>query len=164
MADIYDLETYQPRKGMGYLINRVRAELLAALDKALANDEQLTALGLSSAQFIVMAQLATTDTPKSASDLCKYISYDAGAMTRMLDRLENKGLIQRTRSSSDRRLVHLELTDEGRAAYPRMREISMNVANRSLRGFTRAEARQLEGFLERMLENARMEDEVCVTG
>ena len=30
----------------------------------------------------------------SASDLCKGISYDAGAMTRMLDRLEEKGLIQ----------------------------------------------------------------------
>lgn len=50
--------------------------------------------------------------------------------------------------------MHLELTDEGRAAYPRMREMSMAVANRFLRGFTRAEARQLESLLARMLENA----------
>ena len=91
----------------------------------------------------------------SASDLCKGISYDAGAMTRMLDRLESKGLIRRSRSAVDRRLMHLELTDEGRAAWPRMREISMTVANRFLRGFTKAEARQLEGFLTRMLENAQ---------
>jgi hypothetical protein len=34
-----------------------------------------------------------------------------------------------------------------------MREISMNVANRTLRGFSMAEAQQLEGFLIRMLEN-----------
>ena len=48
----------------------------------------------------------------------------------------------------------LELTEEGRAAYPRMREISMAMANRFLRGFTKTEARQLEGLLARMLENA----------
>jgi len=88
-------------------------------------------------------------------ELSKVISYDAGAMTRMLDRLEAKGLIRRTRSSQDRRLMNLELTEEGRAAYPRMREISMAVANRFLRGFTKAEARQLEGFLNRMLDNAQ---------
>jgi DNA-binding MarR family transcriptional regulator len=119
-------------------------------------------MGLSSAQFIVIAQLATADSTKSASDLCKGISYDAGAMTRMLDRLESKGLIQRSRCSSDRRLVHLELTEEGRAVFPRMREISMTVANRFLRGFTRPEARQLEGLLERMLQNALVEDEACL--
>ena len=74
---------------------------------------------------------------------------------RMLDRLESKGLIRRTRSAEDRRLVHLELTDEGRAAYPRMREISMAVSNRFLRGFGKSEARQLEGYLTRMLDNAQ---------
>ena len=83
------------------------------------------------------------------------ISYVAGAMTRMLDRLEAKGLIRRTRCSEDRRLMKLELTEEGRAAYPRMREISMSVANRFLRGFSKTEARQLEGFLNRMLDNAQ---------
>jgi DNA-binding MarR family transcriptional regulator len=46
------------------------------------------------------------------------------------------------------------MTEQGRAAYPRMREISMSVQNRFLRGFNRTEARQLEGFLNRMLENA----------
>jgi DNA-binding MarR family transcriptional regulator len=56
----------------------------------------------------------------------------------------------------------LELTAEGRAVFPRMREISMSVANRVLRGFTQAEARQLESLLERMLENARV-DEAGIT-
>jgi DNA-binding MarR family transcriptional regulator len=109
---------------------------------------------LSAAQFAVIASLAAGSEPKSAADLCKGISYDAGAMTRMLDRLESKGLLRRRRSADDRRLVHLELTDEGRAAYPRMREMSMAVANRFLHGFSRSEARQLESLLARMIENA----------
>ncbi len=153
MGDIYDSASYQPRKSIGSLLSRVRVEMLAALDQELAADKRLAPLELSAAQLIVIASLAG-DGRKSASDLCKGISYDAGAMTRMLDRLEGKGLIRRNRSPEDRRLVYLELTDEGRAAYPRMRELSLAVANRFLRGFSKAEARQLEGLLGRMLENA----------
>jgi len=154
LADVYDIETYQPRKGVGHLLNRVRTEMLLALDKALAADPELAPLGLSAAQFIVIATLALADSAKSASDLCKGISYDAGAMTRMIDRLESKGLIRRNRRPDDRRIVYIELTEEGIRAFPRMKILSMGVVNRFLRGFSQAEARQLEGFLSRMLENA----------
>ena len=154
MGDVYDIETYQPRKGVGHLLSRVRAEMLAALDNALAADQELSPLELSAAQFIVIAALALAETAKSASDLCKGISYDAGAMTRMIDRLESKGLIRRNRRPEDRRVVYLELTEEGTRAYPRMRAVSMAVVNRFLQGFSAAEARQLESFLSRMLQNA----------
>jgi DNA-binding MarR family transcriptional regulator len=154
LANVYEIETYQPRKGVGHLLSRVRAEMLAALDNALEADAELSALEISSAQFIVIAALALAESAKSASDLCKGISYDAGAMTRMIDRLESKGLIRRNRRQDDRRVVYLELTEEGSRAYPRMREVSMGVLNRFLRGFSQVEVRQLEGYLTRMLENA----------
>jgi DNA-binding MarR family transcriptional regulator len=154
LGDVYEIETYQPRKGVGHLLSRVRTEMLDALDKALAADEELAKLEISAAQFIVIATLALSDTAKSSADLCKGISYDAGAMTRMVDRLEGKGLIRRNRRPDDRRVVYIELTEGGRQAFPRMKEISMRVVNRFLRGFTQAEARQLEAFLSRMLENA----------
>ena len=156
MSDIYDNSSFQPGRHIGALVSRVKVEMLAVLDRELAQDKRLASLEMSAAQYIVIANLASgPGEPKSAADLCKVISYDAGAMTRMLDRLEAKGLIRRTRSSQDRRLMNLELTEEGRAAYPRMREISMAIANQFLRGFTKSEARQLEGFLNRMLENAQ---------
>lgn len=154
MSDIYESASYQPRKAIGALLSRVKVEMLAALDGELAADKRLAPLELSAAQFAVIASLAAGSEPKSAADLCKGISYDAGAMTRMLDRLESKGLLRRRRSADDRRLVHLELTEEGKAAYPRMREMSMAVANGFLRGFSRTEARQLESLLARMIENA----------
>ena len=155
LGDIYDNASYQPCRSIGSLLGRVRVELLAALDRELGADKRLAPLEMSAAQYAVIANLAGPQEPKSAADLCKSISYDAGAMTRMLDRLESKGLIRRSRSTLDRRLMNLELTEDGRAAYPRMREISMTVANRFLRGFTKAEARLLESMLTRMLENAQ---------
>src|SRR5882757_8986599 len=75
-------------------------------------------------------------------------------MTRMIDRLEAKDLLRRSRGPSDGRLVSLELTEKGHAAIPRMRESARRVLNRFLQGFTKAEARQVESFLTRMLENS----------
>ncbi|MGH8298613.1 MAG: MarR family winged helix-turn-helix transcriptional regulator [Steroidobacteraceae bacterium] len=154
MASIYDSDNYEPCRSVAHLLGQVRTEQLAALDHELMADRHVADIGVTAAQFIVMSRLAATERKKSASDLCKEMSYDAGAMTRMIDRLESKGLIRRVRCPQDRRLVYLEMTEEGRAAYPRLREISMAIQNRFLRGFSRAETRQLEGLLGRMLENA----------
>jgi DNA-binding MarR family transcriptional regulator len=155
LADVYSLDTYEPRRGLGHLIGRVRAQVLAAIDAELARDEFLAPLEVTSAQLIVIVNLAGRECATSASELCKGISYDAGAMTRMLDRLEAKGLVRRTRSPDDRRLVNLELTQAGKAAYPRLREISMRVLNRSLRDFNQDEARTLESLLVRLGNNLR---------
>lgn len=154
LPEIYDEATYDARKGVGHLMHRVRTEMLASIDKELAKDEELGPLDVSGAQFIILATVGKAEGPLSTSSLCKGISYDAGAMTRMIDRLEDKGLLRRQRDPNDRRLVNLELTDAGLAAVPRMRKISMRVSNRFLRGFTRDEARQLEALLGRMLANA----------
>jgi DNA-binding MarR family transcriptional regulator len=154
LVSIYDSDNYEPCRSVAYLVGQVRTEQLAALDRELTADRHVADIGVTAAQFIVMSRLAAAQRKKSASDLCKEMSYDAGAMTRMIDRLESKGLIRRLRCPQDRRLVYLEMTEQGRAAYPRLREISMAIQNRFLRGFSRAETRQLEGLLGRMLENA----------
>lgn len=153
MADVYSLDTYEPQRALGNLIGRVRSQLLAAIDSELARDDLLGPLEVTAAQLIVIVSLAGRDCATSASELCKGMSYDAGAMTRMLDRLEAKGLVRRTRSPADRRLVNLELTEAGMGAYPRLREVSMRVLNRALRDFTRDEARLLESLLRRLAHN-----------
>ncbi|HWG30812.1 MAG TPA: MarR family transcriptional regulator [Steroidobacteraceae bacterium] len=152
-TEIYDANTYEPRKSVGHLMNRVRTAMFAALDAELGADTDLARFEVSAAQFVVIASLAMGEAD-SASQLCKGISYDAGAMTRMIDRLESKGLIRRRRDADDRRLVNIELTEQGREAFPKMRQCAMGVLNRFLRGFTQNEARQLESFLNRMLENS----------
>jgi len=151
--NIYELETYQPANCVGQLMNRVRAAHMTALDEVLAKEPDLASLEISAAQYVVISVLAKSKCVDSAAQLCKDLSYDAGAMTRMVDRLEAKGLISRRRCPEDRRLVKLELTEAGLAALPKLRECSVRVLNHFLRGFTQAEARQLESFLARMLQN-----------
>ena len=145
-ATVADRTSVQAKHGIIRLINRVRVELIDLLD------QELSMFDITAAQLIVLASVANKEAD-SAATLCKSISYDPGAMTRMIDRLERKGFVRRVRSPEDRRVVNLALTEEGKAVYPKLVARAAAATNRRLRGFTKAEAQQLEGFLQRMLVN-----------
>ena len=149
---IYDADTYEPRKAVGYLLHRIRASQVAALDREFAKDPALAALEVTAAQYFVLSALFDHDGDR-LSRLCREMSYDPGAMSRMIDRLEAKGLITKGRSHEDRRRINVELTAAGATSVPRMRAHSAGVLNRVLAGFTQSEARQLEDFLHRMADN-----------
>jgi MarR family transcriptional regulator, multiple antibiotic resistance protein MarR len=140
-------------KSVDFLLSRVRRALYSALDARLASDRDLRGLKLSAAQLAVVATLGSGKAV-SVTEICERTSYDPGAMTRMLDRLQVKRVIGRRRGAEDRRVVYVELTEEGRAKLPRMREISIGVLDQLLGGFTRAEVEQLQNYLTRLLANA----------
>jgi DNA-binding MarR family transcriptional regulator len=96
-----------------------------------------------------------TGCASTAAELCRFSRYDTGSMTRMLDRLEEKGLIHRVRSSTDRRVIHLELTHAGRELYTLLPPVAIKVLNEHLRGFTRDELDLLKQLLNRMRANSR---------
>jgi MarR family transcriptional regulator, multiple antibiotic resistance protein MarR len=89
----------------------------------------------------------------SAAGLCKSISYDPGAMTRMIDRLQQKGLVRRVPHPDDRRAMNLELTVAGKALFPQLVAAKDRVQAQFLRGFSKDDAHALESLLHRMLAN-----------
>ena len=137
---------FQGQHGIVRLINRVRVEIVDALDRELAQFD------ITAPQLIVLASVANKEAD-SAAAICKSISYDPGAMTRMIDRLEQKGLIRRVPHPEDRRAMTLELTVAGKALYPQLLVAKETVQAQFLRGFSVEEARQLERLLSRMLDN-----------
>jgi DNA-binding MarR family transcriptional regulator len=62
-------------------------------------------------------------------------------------------MIRRVRRAGERRMIALEITDEGEAIFPKAKVIVVGVLNRFLRGISKAEVRQTEGVLRRMLAN-----------
>lgn len=78
-------------------------------------------------------------------------------MTRMLDRLEKKGFVTRTRSDADRRIVELRLTERGHDAAARLPAIGAAVLNDQLHGFSRAELDLLIAMLARIVGNSPMD-------
>src|SRR4029453_5827266 len=141
-----DATSVQSKHSIIRLIHRVRIELIDAMDR------DLSKFDITATQLMVLSFVANKEAD-SAATLCKSISYDPGAMTRMIDRLEQKGLIRRIPNPEDRRAKTLEMTPAGSALYPQLLAAKENVQAQFLRGFSKDEVRQLEGLLNRMLEN-----------
>jgi DNA-binding MarR family transcriptional regulator len=74
-------------------------------------------------------------------------------MTRLLDRLERKGLLRRLPHPQDRRSIIIEVTEQGRAVVPRLPVIFGTVSIRVFAGFSTAEVAQVSGMLHRMRDN-----------
>ena len=144
---LYRAETYRVEDSVGFMITRLRASLFAAVDREVAP------WGVSSAQAAILIYIAH-GRGNRAADIARDYSYDTGSMTRMIDRLVEKGLLCRVRDSADRRSVRLELTAKGRELTGRLPAVAARALNGLLKGFTRAELDRLKGLLARMLENA----------
>lgn len=135
---------HEQRAAVGRLLHQVQAGMVGELDNAVAPFD------LSAAQYVVLCALASgrADTP---SQLCREISYSHGAMTRMLDRLEHKGMIRRLRDPCDRRSVKLTLSDTCQQLFPEV----LAAATAALEGFfqvhDRADLQQLENLLKPLL-------------
>ncbi len=113
-------------------------------------DRRLEEHGLTSAQWSPLMRLKTTGR-STVAELARWCSMDAGAMTRLLDRLEKKNLCTRVRSLEDRRVVQVELTDQGQRALGEVPNVLCDVLNAHLAGFTEDEWKSLKGYLARML-------------
>jgi DNA-binding MarR family transcriptional regulator len=131
---------------VGYLMSRARASLLSALDA------RLEQFGLNAMQFAVLKHLANGDAG-TAADLCRVMYYDGGSMTRVVDRLEERGLLRRERCREDRRVVYLRVAPNGRALLPRLLAAASGVIEAHLAGFSPAETQMLKAYLKRMIEN-----------
>ena len=80
---------------------------------------------------------------------------NAGAMTRMIDRLVEKGLIERSRCPHDRRATRLSLTEAGHEALEPISAVLADTLNDLLNGFSRDEFDTLLALLRRVRANAQ---------
>jgi len=138
---------YLMNGGLGHLVSAARNAIFARLEVELAP------LELTSAQFVVVIG-AMRGRARTVNEFCTFAGVDAGSMSRLLDRLEAKGIVHRTRNDPDRRQVQVELTDKGRALSPQIMPALARVYQEFLDGFSQDDALQLQSLLQRLLANA----------
>jgi DNA-binding MarR family transcriptional regulator len=141
-----------PNNSLAPLLSQVRMAMLSGMDQEFLRDAEVAPLEVTAAQFVIIANVLKGHA-NSACELCKFMDYDRGAMSRMLDRLETKGLIRRVPLAHTRRGMAVEVTEAGRAAFPKMQACLTKVVNRLLKGVTKTEVRAVEKVLKRMLAN-----------
>ncbi|MEO6973507.1 MAG: MarR family transcriptional regulator [Rhodoferax sp.] len=148
VTEFYNAENYFAENSIGYLMRKAVTRVTQAVDR------EMVPHGLTNAQWVPLVKLYVGEVDTAAA-LARECELDAGAMTRLLDRVEAKGLCSRQRSLQDRRVVKLQLTDEGRVAALKIPEVLARIQNACLAGFTHEEWEDLKGYLRRILDNAQ---------
>ena len=144
----YSPDSYTADSSVGYLIRRISSLLGQDLDR------EFEPCGLTNAQWLPLLKIYWGHA-STVAELARGCELDAGSMTRLLDRLESKQLLRRIRSSDDRRVVNLELTDAGRDVASGIPEVLCRTQNDYLAGFTHVEWQALVSLLNRILDTAQ---------
>ncbi|KWV86313.1 MarR family transcriptional regulator [Pseudomonas lactis] len=104
----------------------------------------LQAIGLTYPQYLAMMVLWEED-ELTVSEISSRLLTDPGSMTPLLKRLEAEGLLNRTRSREDERVVVVELTDTGRALQEKAKDVPQCILGAS--GMALEQLRKLQGDL-----------------
>src|ERR1700734_3246168 len=132
----YQASTYTAQSSIGYLIKRANAMMMDMLENLFADR------GFSFIQYAILTWVrdGIAVNPK---DICVQYRHDSGALTRVIDQLAERGLLERVRRDRDRRKVELQLTPAGRAAIEGLVPLVVNKLNLALADFTPDEVQEL---------------------
>jgi DNA-binding MarR family transcriptional regulator len=142
----YRKDGYSARSSVGYLLKRAHVLLVDQLEAALATSD------ITATQWVILMYLRD-GLAINASDLCVQLRHDSGALTRVIDQLEARGLVQRERSREDRRAVQLRLTAAGIDTVAALIPSVVDKLNFALRDFSAAEASELNRLLTKLIHN-----------
>ncbi|WHZ20838.1 MAG: Transcriptional regulator, MarR family [Rhodanobacteraceae bacterium] len=129
------------------LVGRIRAEFVYAVEQEMGRQ----GVDLNFTQFLALKLLGQEDR-MTPVELARALHYNPGALTRLLDKLEQNGYLKRVPDPDDRRALRLELTAQGRALRKRVAGYCDAVASRTFGCTTAREREQLQGVLSRVLE------------
>lgn len=132
---------------LGLLLRQVRDALWARM----ANELAQAGHDLSFSQYITLKKLALGTT--NATELARAAELNPGAMTRLIDRLIERGLVERHADPADRRVVRIQLSKQGQSIWRDIDQCGNRVRERAMSGMDEAERLQFIRVLEQVRDN-----------
>jgi DNA-binding MarR family transcriptional regulator len=147
----YQVSTYKTQASVGYLVKRAHSLMLDVMEPL------FEAHGFSFVQYVIMSWLrdGIAVNPK---EICAQYRHDSGALTRVIDQLAERGLLERVRRDRDRRKVELQLTPAGRDTIEGLIPLVVDKLNLALGDFTTVEVQELLRLLIKL--NASLQSSV----
>lgn len=131
---------------IGYLITQAQRLLHKGLGMKLQQH------GVSVAQWTVLVVLWEVD-GLSQKELSDRVTVETATLSRTIDRMERDGLVKRVRSESDRRQVHVFLTDFGAGLWRALVPEAETMLSQALAGIDAQEEDVLRTLLKRVIKN-----------
>ena len=143
MTQHYDPYNFSSKNSLGYLLKTNHSLMHECADRIFANHD------ISFMQWLALVKLKD-GIAETASDLCRTMSHDNGAVTRMVDQLESRGYVERERSVQDRRVVKLSITDSGCTKLAELTPPFIENLNNALEPFSAEEFAELNRLLGKL--------------
>lgn len=107
--------------------------------------------GITGPQLWTIKTIAE-NSPINIKDLAHKIFLHPATVVGIIDRLESKGLVKRTRSQGDRRNVEIKLTDAGRELVSRSPEVAQGLLVNGLKVLSVSQLEQMAGSLKELVK------------
>jgi len=140
----YTVETLEAGNSIGYLVKRCGMLMTQIAER------RFESTSVSFIQWMALMRLGAHAAHMSATQLSKELGYDMGALTRVVDELERRGLVRRERSRTDRRAVEIAVTPAGRRQAESAKRVIVELLNELVEPYTDAEIATLIALLQRM--------------
>jgi DNA-binding MarR family transcriptional regulator len=148
LKQYYKPETYQCRQSVAYLVRRARNLITAHVEDLFRR--KFARQGITFQHWVILMCLRD-DLARTPSEISQYLCYDSGALTRVIDQMEKRGLVKRDRSTEDRRVIELTLTAGGRKTLESLIPIVVEFYNELLADFSHDEADTLVRLLSKFV-------------
>jgi DNA-binding MarR family transcriptional regulator len=139
----YKIETYRAQDSVGYLVKRTHSLMVDTMEPVFA------ARGFTFLQYVILAWLRD-GIAVNPRDICMQFRHDSGALTRVIDQLAERGLLERVRRDRDRRKVELQLTPAGRETIEGLIPLVVEKLNLALDDFSSDEVHELQRLLVKL--------------
>ena len=120
-------------------------------------EENISVLDISIPEYRMMTYLVENG-PSPMAKLASSTSVSQGWITSIVDRLEQQGLVRRIRSEEDRRIINIDIMEDGLKTIQKAREMHLDFVRVSFRNFS-AEERELFMSLLLKLSDSLLETE-----
>jgi MarR family transcriptional regulator for hemolysin len=137
----------QRRDGFASLIAHTARQWRRAVDR------RLQPFGLTEATWLPLIHLARAPVPMRQKDLAATLVLDGSSVVRLLDALEDSGLIERRAENGDRRAKTITLTARGLSIIDKVEAASREVRNATLVGLAAEEIEIATRVLEHVGQN-----------
>lgn len=137
------------------IVNNLRRVFQALVDQS-RNVEEKT--GLTSSQLWAMKEIAAAGSLKG-TELARRMFIHPATVVNLVDRLEERGLVVRVRSKTDRRVVDIELTDAGVNLVQNSPEIAQDILVKGLGKLPAYNVTQIDEGLKQLVEVLGVENE-----
>lgn len=112
--------------------------------------EKLDSSGVTVAEWVILREMYGGDDTTSPSAVAELTGLTRGAVSKLITRLLEKGLVHRRESSDDRRYQDIELTSKGISLVPKLAALADENDDEFFSCLNKTERTQLKSLLQKL--------------